>query len=483
MLLTITTTAPQADDLSFLLHKHPAKTQAFDLTFGRAHVFYPEVSATRCTAALLLEIDPIALVRGGGATIDAYVNGRPYVASSFLSVALSQVFGTALAGRCKDRPQRVNESMEFMARLAVLPCRGGESVLRRLFEPLGYQVEATPHTLDETFPQWGDSRYFTVTLKATTRLQDLLSHLYVLVPVLDDDKHYWVGEDEIAKLLRHGERWLSSHPERKLITERYLRRQRSLVREALARLQEDSVDEDAIATEHTVEEIQLEAPARLNDQRLGAVIAALKSSGAKRVVDLGCGEGKLLAALVKDPQFDRIVGVDISARSLERAAKRLRVGSQPRNAVEWRAPETALHSRSVPDYERVTLLHGALTYRDDRLRGFDAATLVEVIEHLDPPRLRSLERVVFEHARPRHVIITTPNREYNVRFTSLPAGSFRHRDHRFEWTRAEFQEWANHVAQAFGYAVTFVPIGAVDEEVGPPTQMAVFDLAPKSLWG
>lgn len=466
MLLTLTTTAPQADDLSFLLHKHPAKVQTFDLNFGKAHVFYPEVSETRCTAALLLEVDPIALVRGGGATIDAYVNDRPYVASSHLSVAISQVFGTALAGRCKDRPERVSESMEFMAHIAVLPCRGGESVLRRLFEPLGYQVEATPHTLDETFPQWGDSQYFTATLKATCRLQDLLSHLYVLVPVLDDDKHYWVGEDEIAKLLRHGERWLSSHPERKLITERYLRRQRGLVREALARLQDDSVDEDAAATEHTVEEIQLEAPVRLNDQRLGAVIAALKNSGAKRVLDLGCGEGKLLAALMKDPQFERIVGLDISARSLERAAKRLHLSESPN------FPISQLPHRSG----RIALLHGALTYCDDRLRGFDAATLVEVIEHLDPPRLRSLERVVFEHARPRHVIITTPNREYNVRFASLPAGSFRHRDHRFEWTRAEFQEWAHRVAQTFGYTVSFVPIGVVDKEVGAPTQMGVFNL-------
>jgi 3' terminal RNA ribose 2'-O-methyltransferase Hen1 len=457
MLLTITTTAPQADDLSFLLHKHPAKVQTFDLNFGKAHVFYPEVSDTRCTAALLLAVDPIALVRGRGATIDAYVNDRPYVASSFLSVAISQVFSTAMAGRCKDRPQRVDEAMPFEAHVAVLPCRGGEPILRRLFEPLGYQVEASPHTLDETFPQWGASSYFTVTLRATSRLQDLLSHLYVLVPVLDDDKHYWVGEDEIAKLLRRGAAWLSSHPERTLITERYLRRQRGLVHEALTRLQEDSVDADAEATAHAVEEIQLESPVRLNDQRLGAVLAALKNSGAKRVLDLGCGEGKLLAALVKDPQFERIVGLDISVRSLARAAKRLHLTDSP--------------------IQRIALWHGALTYRDDRLRGFDAATLVEVIEHLDPPRLRSLERVVFEHARPRHAIVTTPNREYNVRFSSLPAGAFRHRDHRFEWTRAEFQTWAERVAQTFGYTVTFVPIGAVDEEVGAPTQMAVFDLA------
>ncbi len=461
MLFTITTTAHQADDLSFLLHKHPARVQVFRSKFGKVHVFYPEVSETRCTAAMLLEVDPIALVRrhrgGGGGTLGAYVNDRPYAASSFLSVAISQVFGTALAGHCKDLPDRVAEAMPFEVNMAVLPCRGGETVLRRLFEPLGYQVEATPHVLDDQFPQWGTSPYFTVSLKATCRLQALLSHLYVLVPVLDDDKHYYVGEDEVEKLLRRGERWLPTHPERDLITERYLKYQRSLVREALAQLQEDTVAPDATAERSAAAEEALEAPVRLNELRLQAVLETLKHYGARRVLDLGCGEGKLLDLLMKDAHFEKLVGMDVSAQALERAARRLHLDRYPKRR------------------ERVSFLHGALTYRDDRLHGFDAAVLVEVIEHLDAPRLRALERVVFAHARPGCVIVTTPNREYNVRFESLPAGDFRHPDHRFEWARSEFRTWAEDVAAQFGYTVRFVPIGEADEALGPPTQMAVFE--------
>ena len=461
MLFTITTTAHQADDLSFLLHKHPARVQAFELKFGKIHVFYPEVSETRCTAAMLLEVDPVALVRrhrgGGGGTLGTYVNDRPYVASSFLSVAISQVFGTALAGHCKDLPDRVDEAMPFEVNIAVLPCRGGETVLRRLFEPLGYQVEATPHVLDDQFPQWGTSPYFTVNLKTKCSLQALLSHLYVLVPVLDDDKHYYVGEDEVEKLLRRGEKWLPSHPERDLITERYLKYQRSLVREALTQLQEEAVGPDTTAERYAAAEEALEAPVRLNALRLEAVLEAVKHCGARRVLDLGCGEGKLLAMLMKDVYFERLVGVDISAQALERAAKRLHLDRYPKRR------------------ERVSLLHGTLTYRDDRLHGFDAAALVEVIEHLDASRLRALECVVFAHARPGCVIVTTPNREYNVRFESLPAGNFRHPDHRFEWGRSEFRTWAESVAAQFDYTVRFVPIGEVDETLGPPTQMAVFE--------
>ena len=317
MLFTITTTAHRADALSFLLHKHPARVQVFELKFGKVHVFYPEVNGRCCTAAMLLEVDPVALVRrhrgGGCGTLGTYVNDRPYVASSFLSVAISQVFGTALAGHCKDLPDRVDEAMPFEVNIAVLPCRGGETVLRRLFEPLGYQIKATPYALDNQFPQWGASRYFTVNLKATCRLQALLSHLYVLVPVLDDDKHYYVGEDEVEKLLRRGERWLPSHPERALITERCLKYQRSLVREALARLQEDAAVPDATAQRYAAAEEALEAPVRLNTLRLEAVLEALKHCSARRVLDLGCGEGKLLIMLMKDTYFERLVGVDVFA--------------------------------------------------------------------------------------------------------------------------------------------------------------------------
>jgi len=461
MLLTITTTHKPATDLGYLLHKSPARLQSFSLPFGQAHVFYPEASEERCTAALLLDVDPIGLIRRGVKfpRLDQYVNDRPYVASSFLSVAIARVFTTALAGKSKERPELPGKALPLRAHLAALPCAGGEGVLRRLFEPLGYVVHAVDHPLDEKFPEWGDSRYFTVDLEGELRLQDLLAHLYVLVPVLDAEKHYWVGDDEVAKLLRRGEGWLAGHPDRELIVNRYLKYQRSLTSEALAKLlEEEDPDPDREQEAREVEEEAVEEPLRLNEKRLGAVLAVLRASGAKRVVDLGCGSGKLIRELMREQQFDEIVGVDISHRALEVAQSRLR--------LERLAPRQR---------ERVRLFQTALTYRDRRLNGFEAAAVVEVIEHLDPPRLAAFERVVFEQARPRTVGVTTPNREYNVRFEGLPAGQFRHRDHRFEWTRREFEGWAGELAGRFGYSVRFLPIGPEDPQVGAPTQMAVFE--------
>lgn len=460
MLLTITLTKPPATDLGYLLHKSPGRVHTRTLAFGPAHVFYPEATDARCTAALLLDIDPVGLSRGRreGPSLEPYVNDRPYVASSFLSVALADHFGSAMNGRSKERQALADEALPLETTIATLPSRGGEPLIRRLFEPLGYAVAVVPHPLSETFADWTEAPYFTVTLTSTVRLRDLLAHLYVLIPVLDDHKHYWVSAPEIEKLLRRGEGWLPGHPERELIASRYLARQASLTREALRQLVVDEdADPDATEVLRDAEESAVEERMSLADQRLGAVLAALRASGAKRVLDLGCGEGRLLTALVKDHQFKEIVGVDVSARSLEIAARRLRLD---------RANER--------QRERLRLLQGSLTYRDDRLAGFDAAVLMEVIEHLEPGRLPALERVVFEFSRPTTVVVTTPNAEYNVRFETLPAGRFRHRDHRFEWTRVEFAAWADGVATRFGYAVRYLPVGPDDAEVGSPTQMAVF---------
>lgn len=467
MLLTITTTHHPAGDLGYLLHKNPDRAQTFDLSFGKVHVVYPEASSERCTAALVLDVDPVGLVRGRrgpegeGGLLMQYVNDRPYVASSFLSVAISDVFRSALAGRSKDRPELAASAIPLVARLAAMPCRSGEDFLRRLFEPLGYSVTATAESLDPTMPEWGQSSYFVVELSATKRVAELLTHLYVLVPVLDDEKHYWVGDDEVDKLLRHGDGWLSTHPEREIITARYLKHRHSLVRDAIARLvteeQPEDEDREDQAARKATEETALEQPLSLNEQRLATVLGALRASGAASVVDLGCGEGRLLRLLLDDRQFTRVVGMDVSHRALELAMDRLKLERMP-----------------PKQRERIELLHGSLMYRDQRLTGFDAAAVVEVIEHLDPPRLAAFERVAFQFARPGTIVLTTPNAEYNVRWPTLPAGRFRHRDHRFEWTRAQFQDWANAIAKRFAYSVRFAPVGAVDAEVGSPTQMVIF---------
>lgn len=461
MLLTLSTTHHPAHDLGYLLHKHPERFQSFDLSFGKAHVFYPEAADERCVACLLLEVDSVGIVRGRNPDqaflLDQYVNDRPYAASSFLSVAISQVFGSALQGRCGNRPELAGAAIPLAARIDVLAVRGGEPFLRAVFEPLGYAVEAVRCPLDERFPDWGESPYFAVTIRKTTTLAELLTHLYVLVPVFDGKKHYHVGGDELEKLLAKGEGWLAGHPRKEEIVRRYLRFQGSLSRMALARLtQEDEADDGEDETPAEKAE-DAETALSLNDQRLETVAAALRGSGAKRVLDLGCGEGKLIRALLQDRQFEEIVGLDVSMRALEIAQRRLKVDRLPSKQAQ-----------------RVRLIHGSLTYRDKRLEGFDAAALVEVIEHLDPPRLAALERVVFEFAQPQTVVLTTPNREFNVTWESLPAGQFRHSDHRFEWTRQEFEAWAKRVAERFGYGVRFLPVGPEHPEFGPPTQMGIF---------
>jgi 3' terminal RNA ribose 2'-O-methyltransferase Hen1 len=444
VLLTISTTHVPATDLGYLLHKHPGRAHNLSVPFGTATVVYPEARDDLCTAALIVDVDPIALVRDrtggprGNASLEQYVNDRPYAASSFLSVAIGKCFGTAMNGRCKERPELAGAAMPLVARLPVVPCRGGETLLRQLFEPLGYEVAARSLPLDGRFPEWGASRYLGVELAATLRLQELLEHLFVLLPVLDDDKHYWVGADEVDKLMRRGGKWLAAHPERELIAQRYLRHDRRLTSEALARLTADEADDvDETMAAHDQEEEAVEAPISLNEQRLAAVVAAVKSSGARSVADLGCGTGKLVGRLLRDTDVDKILAVDVSYRALEGARRYLH--------IETMAPR---------QLERVELVQGALTYRDRRLVGF--------------------ERAVFGYAHPGTVVLTTPNAEYNIRFEHLPTGSLRHRDHRFEWTRAELADWASAVAGRHGYQVTLTGIGPEDEELGQPTQMAVF---------
>jgi 3' terminal RNA ribose 2'-O-methyltransferase Hen1 len=472
MLLTVTLTEPPATDLGFLLHKHPDRMQSFDVSAGQAHVFYPEAGEQRCTAALLLEIDPIGLARGhrrtgaGGPeafSLAEYVNDRPYAASSMLAVALGKVFRTAMTGRCDARPDLAARPLPLEISIPALSCRGGADLARRLLQPLGWDVQASGIPLDPELPEWGDSHYFTVRLAGRARLADALSHLYVLLPVLDDNKHYWVDDAEIDKLLRAGRDWLATHPERDLITQRYLAHQRQLAATAVARLAEVD-DTEPGALDNAVPDV----PPRRNSlaqQRREAVLAVLRDtvlrdSAAARVADLGCGEGRLVALLLAEPSAARVLGIDVSHRALERAAQRL-------------------HLDTMPDRqrERVDLLQSSLTYADQRLAGLDAAVLMEVIEHVDPPRLGALEQTVFGAARPGTVVVTTPNAEHNVRFADLRPGTMRHPDHRFEWSRAQFRDWAAGVGGRRGYQVRFLPVGPDDPEVGPPTQLAVFTRA------
>ena len=459
MLLTISTTRHPATDLGYLLQKHPDKVQTFDVPGGKAHVFYPEATADHTTAALLLDIDPVGLVRretrGNDFALEAYVNDRPYATSSWMSTAIAGVFTSAMNGNCRDKPDMPKEAWPFVVHIPVMSVRGGEVLLRKLFEPLGYQLTAEPMPLDEKFPEWGQSRYLSVTLSATCRLQDLLTHLYVLLPVMDKDKHYYVGKPEVDKLLAKGSGWLEKHPENAFIVKRYLNNRSSLTKTVMnALLPEETVEEPG---EEVMVAPENEEKIRLHEVRLQTACARLQQSGATSVLDIGCGEGKLLRLLANEKQFKRIVGMDVSIRSLEIAADKLNLK---------RLPER--------EKDRFELFQGSLTYRDSRLEGYDAAALVEVIEHVDPGRLAALERSVFGFARPRTVIITTPRADYNAKYESLADGAFRHSDHRFEWTEAEFVAWCAGVGERFGYSFETEAVGETDAAFGAPSQMAVF---------
>jgi 3' terminal RNA ribose 2'-O-methyltransferase Hen1 len=435
VLLTVTTTHMPATDLGHLLVKHPDRVHQFHLPAGSAYVCFPEATPQRCTAALILDAD------------------RSYATSSLLAVALNRAFRTALRGDPKDRPELAATPIPLQLRVPVLPCDGGPGLAERLFRPLGWTPASTPVPLDTDHPEWGDSRFVDLTLTGTVRLADALNHLYVLLPVLDDAKHYWVASDEVEKLLRAGGGWLAGHPERGLITRRYLAHRRALADVALGHMTRLAEVDEALPAEG-----EAARPAPLAAQRRAAVLAALARSNAARVLDLGCGSGALLADLVRDKRYTEIVGVDISPRALELAERRLRLD---------RLPER--------QRARIRLLQSALTYADDRLRGFDAAVLMEAVEHVDPERLPALEAAVFGHAKPATVVVTTPNVEYNVRYERLAPGGTRHHDHRFEWNRNQFREWASQVATRYGYQVSLGGVGESDPEVGAPSQLAVFE--------
>src|SRR5919201_911000 len=318
VLLTVTTTRAPATDLGYLLHKHPDRLQSFATAAGQAHVFYPEATPERCTAALLLEVDPVALVREHkNAELTQYVNDRPYAAASMLAVAIKEAFRTALAGRCDARPELAGTPIPLTLAVPALRCRGGAALAHRVFAPLGWAVDVRAHPLRP--PEWGDSPYLDLRLAGEFRLADALNHLYVLLPVLDDAKHYWVSTEEVDKLIRAGGGWLAGHPEKELITRRYLSHRKKLPRSALARLAETDDTEpeeldNAVPGDEGASEADASKP--LAVQRREAVRAVLREAGARRVGDLGCSAGALTKDLLADPQIESVIGTDVSARAL-----------------------------------------------------------------------------------------------------------------------------------------------------------------------
>ena len=452
MFLSLATTADDpamkpADELGFLLQKHPGRVFERELSVGVARVFYPEATAERCEVCLLLEADPVKLAReshgsgpGGG-----YAAAKPYLAGSLLAVALGRCFNTALAGRAKEKTERLTEAWPLTVTLPALPCRGGADAVRAAFEPLGYACDIVTSPLDPDQPAWGEAGVHHVILTGRQTIPAVLNHLAVLLPALEGDRHHFVSSEEVEKLVRRGGEWLADHPLRDRLVAFSLKRKPSLIAQALEQLDALTGDGEAVK------------PRPLHAARLDAVMTVLAdpARGVASVADLGCGEGKLLRRLIAEPRFDRILGLDVSAPLLARTADRLH-----------------LDRGGVGD--RVSLIQGSLTLKDDRLEGFDAAVLCEVIEHVDPHRLDAVAACVFGCARPRVVVLTTPNREFNAVWQTLPASERRHADHRFEWDRPEFAAWTDEVADRHGYRVQRSGVGEERAEFGPPSQLAVF---------
>ena len=462
-----------ASDLGFLLHKNPFNSHSKDLKFGKAHVLYPSVSDEECTACLFVDIDSIDLVRNyqgpkSRRELKQYVNDRPYVVNSFATVAISRVFGTALGGTCNKKPELAARKLPLSVKIPVLPSRGGSQLIHELFEPLGYEVESEQFIFDEDLEQWGNSPYFDVSLSGEFTLSELLKHLYVLIPVLDDEKHYWVSEDEIDKLLRHGSDWVPKHPQKYTIVSRYLKKQGSLRRQALKKLdvEEDQVigiQDDDVAVIDDVDilaqkgEAKLEKPMRLNDLRIEKILEAIRGGDISSVIDFGCGEGRYLKEYLKLPQLKKVTGIEVSPGELLKAEQRLRIDRLPERVRD-----------------KLELLQGSLTYFDRRTQGYDLATCIEVIEHIDEERLGAFKASLFGYAAPRSIIITTPNLEYNVLFEGMPKGKLRHSDHRFELDRPTFKKWSEEAAKEYGYSVEFGSIGEEHLKFGAPTQLALF---------
>lgn len=459
MLLTITYEGENTQNLGFLLHKNPDRAQQFELNYGRAYVFYTEVSNERTTAALLLDIDPIDLARGKIGSRDGglfdYVNDRPYSATSFMSTAISRIFGTSMSGKCAKMQSLADTPLKLTAYISSLKDGGDTELASQLFEPLGYTVKTERTLLDENFKEWGISPYIALTISGTVRLADMLNHLYVLIPVFDKQKHYYITDDEIEKLLSHGEGWLASHPYKEKIARRYFSAKKSYARRTIDILLAGETDdnENIEISENT----ETEKHTPLNTQRLNTVRDTVLASGASTVIDMGCGECRLTSLLLNERQIKRVTACDVSIRELEKASGRL-------------------HLDRMQPYRKnkLTLMQASLTYRDKRFEGYDCACVIEVIEHIEPMRIPAMERNIFEFASPRTVIVTTPNKEYNENYQFLNKDELRHNDHRFEWTRDEFKKWTEHICGTFSYTCEISGIGDSDGNCGTPTQMGVF---------
>lgn len=464
MILIISAVGKDCQKLSYLLQKSPFVVGEFDVGASfKTYVFFPEYSEERTTCAVMFDMNSIELVKSLKAhdrhatySLFDYINDRPYVSSSFTCSIISDVFRSALNGKCREYPDLPNQEFDLSARFYV-SMKTKDDLIKELFEPLGYELSYSTERppVDSMYEQFGESPYYDVTISRRETVKDLLSHLYILIPILDKMRHYGPSSDEVKKIMKIGDSWLKDHPSKKKIVGRYFGKKKELATSVLDRLEDQIKDEQRI-DENSDDEKETRTP--LAGQRRKAIIRTLREHNVKTVLDLGCSTGKLSFELIDTPGIVKVTGADISARAIEKAVL-----------------EKRIHKKMTEDQKsRLDFVIASAIYRDLRFSAFDAIVLQEVIEHFDSWKLRVAEDVVFKYSGPRVVVVTTPNIEYNVLFENLENGKLRHRDHKFEFTRGQFKEWANRICKQFGYTVSFEDIGEFVENIGTQTQMAVF---------
>lgn len=495
MQLAIKATGEGAKMLSFLLSKNPQNLYDRSEKGYRVRLTYTVFTDTEVEAVLIVTPDPVELVKNSPDVYDItqYINDREFVTSSLFCSYARSALGTALNGRPKEEySEWVNHAFNLTISFGPVASDLPDAVINDLFEYLGYEVTIERGQADYRFQLKERSSARFISISGLSTVQAALKQLFVLIPVLDNYKHYYLSEQEIDKLQRYGEGWLDRHPLRELIIKRSLRfqdliDQAALIygdkrweqpaegynvwkpavgREEIAKTAEikgieeleeleelDGIDE---AERLDGESARESAPfVSLNEQRYQAIVKIVENIPAKQtLVDFGAGEGKLSVRLGFIPGVKEILAVEPTERAQLRAIERFDKAARREAFV-----------KPIPVW-------GSLFYYDERLRCKDVMILCEVIEHIDEYRLPGTMECLFKEYQPKTLIVTTPNAEYNA-FYQMPE-KMRHKDHRFEWTRQEFSEWCNGWANLYPYEVQIEGIGDQTEEYGQPTQTAIF---------
>lgn len=451
MQLTIKAIGENSRVISYLLSKNPSNLYDRDEKGSRVRLVYTAFTEEETELLIYVTPDPVELVRNSPNTFDItqYINDREFAVSSLFCSYIKSALATALNGKPKDDFIKwVDYKFDLILGFGPVASDLPDAVIESIFTPIGYEVKIERGITDYSFKlkSRSSARYINLTGRQT--LQNAIRHLFILIPVLDNYKHYYMDKSEVDKLERYGTGWLDDHPMRDLIIKRALKF-KELISEVASPKKEDLLQGDS----EPVEESEIKV--RLNEQRYQTIVDIVTKLPQKEtVVDFGSGEGKLSVRLGFIPGVKEVLAVEPSQVSQLRAIRKI---DKVRSSEGFVAP---------------TQVWGSLFYFDTRLCDKDVMILSEVIEHIDEYRLAPIIETVFAQYSPKTLIINTPNYEYNVVFEMKD--NLRHSDHRFEWTREQFSLWCKELGARYNYSVNIGGIGEEDTDHGFPTQIAIF---------